>query len=263
MLNAVGQMSKGQGSEIQKAIVALEKKARDLDQASKLVSSEVYSQMLAEFRGEMNAIERLIIQTAPDIELSGARAANNSVTARLFYGTSQDMIEAGLDPTSAEAMAYFMQVIQDMNIKFEVPKPEELVTGYSQSQAFIDHMDKWGDGYANYFDDAVQQGVKNGWGPAKTARYARDMATNIPINAAYTWTRTLQLQAYRDASAEMERRNGKFIEKKIRIAALDGRTCPACIALHGTEVPVGQPITDHFNGRCDAIYVPAGGEMPE
>jgi hypothetical protein len=39
--------------------------------------------------------------------------------------------------------------------------------------------------------------------------------------------------------------------------------CPACIALHGTEVPVGESLRDHFNGRCDAIYVPIGGDMPE
>lgn len=263
MLSTIAQMSKGQGSEVQALVTALEKKAKAITEASKLVSSEVYSQMLAGFRVEMNKVETLIRQTAPNIELSGARAANNSVTARLFYGTSQDMIEAGLDPTSAEAMAYFMQLVKDVGIPFEVPKPEDLVTKYSQSEEFHNHMDKWGDGYADYFDDAIRNGVREGWSPAKVARYARDMATNIPVNAAYTWTRTLQLQSYRDASARMETLNGRFIEKKIRIAALDGRTCSACIALHGTEVPLGQSIRDHFNGRCDAIYVPAGGEMPE
>lgn len=263
MLSAIAQMSKGQGAEIQSLIVALEKQAKEITDAGKLVSSEVYSEMLAQFRGDMNKVERLIRQTAPDIELSGARAANNSVTARLFYGTSQDMIEAGIDPTSAEAMAYFMQLVKDVGIPFEVPRPEDLVIKYSQSEEFYKHMDKWGDGYADYFDNAMQRGVKDGWGSMKIARYARGMATNIPLNAAYTWTRTLQLQSYRDASAQMELMNGRFIEKKIRIAALDDRTCPACIALHGTEVPMGQSIKDHYNGRCDAIYVPAGGDMPE
>ena len=225
MLSAIAQMSKGQGSEVQALITALEKKAKAITEASKLVSSETYSQMLAGFRAEMNRVETLIRQTAPNIELSGARAANNSVTARLFYGTSQDMIDAGLDPTSAEAMAYFMQLTKDVGIPFEVPKPEDLVTKYSQSEEFYNHMDKWGDGYADYFDDAIRNGVREGWSPAKVARYARNMATDIPVNAAYTWTRTLQLQSYRDASAQMELLNGRFIEKKIRIAALDGRTC--------------------------------------
>jgi hypothetical protein len=173
------------------------------------------------------------------------------------------LIEQGIDPVSAEAYAYFMNIVKDMNLGWIAPDPADLVSRYSESDAFIERMEKWGDGYADIVNKSVKQGISDGWNPKKIARYIRKTATDLPINAAYTMTKTLQFQSYRDAAARMEEVNGRFIEKKIRIAALDGRTCPVCVALHGTEVPKGESIKDHYNGRCDAIYVPIGGDMPE
>lgn len=262
IMNGIAQLTKGQGSKLQQSLVALELKAKSLESA-KFYSSQVYSTVLADFRADMNAIERALIANADEIAQSGGEVARRSTVAKFFPGTTQDLIEQGINPLDAEVFAYFIGQISDKNLKIVVPPASELVGSYTQSQEFIDYMSKWGSGYADYMDDAVRQGLASGWSPIKTAYYVRNMATNLPMNAASTWTRTLQLNAYRDASARMERENGEFVEKKIRIAALDGRTCSACIALHGTEVPMGVRIDDHYLGRCDAIYVPVGGEMPE
>ena len=263
ILSAISRLTTGQGSELQQALVSLEEMAKDLVTTSQFARSDEYSRALANFRRLMNDTETLILEYAPEIELSGAEAARRSTTARMFYGTSQDMINAGIDPVDAASMSYFMDVIKNTGVPFSAPAAQDLVTLYTQSAAFIEKMAKWGDGYASIVNDSVISGISNGWGALKIARHIRDLFQSVPLNAAYNLTRTLQLQSYRDASARMEQINGAFIEKKIRIAALDGRTCPTCIALHGTEVPLGKPIKDHYSGRCDAIYIPAGGEMPE
>jgi hypothetical protein len=143
------------------------------------------------------------------------------------------------------------------------PTSLEFVEKYVTSQAWIDRMEGWGKGYAELIGNTLKQGVSEGWSPIRIAREMRKYAENLPISASENITRTLQLTAYRDASAQMELLNGRYIEKKIRVAALDERTCPACIALHGTEIPLGASVEDHYNGRCDAILIPVGGSMPD
>jgi len=108
----------------------------------------------------------------------------------------------------------------------------------------------------------MRNGIQKGWSPIRTAREMRRLAENLPKSASENITRTLQLTSYRDASLAMESLNGKYIERKIRIAELDEKTCAACIALHGTEMAVGERVDDHHNGRCDSILIPIGGSMP-
>lgn len=83
-------------------------------------------------------------------------------------------------------------------------------------------------------------------------------ASNMIYNDALTLTRTLQLTSYRDTYAIYQLENQDFITKQIRIASLDARCCLACIALHGTEIPVGSRIDDHYNGRCIGVSVTVG-----
>ena len=260
IMRGVSQITRMPG-ELQTSLAELDKAAKALDVIN--MDTPELSEALAVFRAKMNATETLVKQYALAVEVGGGKVAKRSTTAKLFYGTSQDLIDQGVDPVSAEAYSYFMGIVKDMNLGYIAPDPSSLVKHYSESDAFIERMNKWGDGYADVVNNSVQRGIAEGWNPKKIARYIRKTATDLPINAAYTVTKTLQFQSYRDASAEMERLNGRFIEKKIRMAALDGNTCAACIALHGTEVPKGESIKDHYNGRCDAIYVPAGGDMPE
>jgi hypothetical protein len=52
--------------------------------------------------------------------------------------------------------------------------------------------------------------------------------------------------------------NADILESQVRIAALDSRVCLCCIALHGKRYPIGDPILDHFNGRCIGVPVVRG-----
>ena len=44
------------------------------------------------------------------------------------------------------------------------------------------------------------------------------------------------------------------------MSALDIRTCPACLALHGRFYELHQPLVDHPNGRC--FLVPVIKDLP-
>lgn len=134
------------------------------------------------------------------------------------------------------------------------------ITNFVDSPAWIARMEKWGKGYADLTRNTIINEIARGAGPTAVAQKLRQLATNIPVSASDNLMRTLQLTAYREASLEMEKLNGKYIIKKIRIAALDQRTCLACIALHGTELEPGQRVDDHYRGRCTEYYVVPGGK---
>ncbi len=63
--------------------------------------------------------------------------------------------------------------------------------------------------------------------------------------------RTELLDASRAAQHESERLNSSLIDGWIWHATLDSRSCPSCLAMHGTEHPVEEfGPADHQNGRC-------------
>lgn len=105
----------------------------------------------------------------------------------------------------------------------------------------------------NDLKQIILNGIALGQNPRETARQLKDMAGYLPYYRYEALMRTTQLTAYREASAFNQLYNKDIIEYQIRYATLDGRTCVACIALHGQELPAGQRIDDHYNGRCTGI----------
>lgn len=67
--------------------------------------------------------------------------------------------------------------------------------------------------------------------------------------------RTELIDAHRRTDQAMARRNSSVIAAAVWVATLDRRTCPSCLARHGTEYP---PDTygpaDHVQGRCTFVY---------
>lgn len=83
--------------------------------------------------------------------------------------------------------------------------------------------------YGAQFVGAAQQvliaGLAAGQNPRTTARRLRELVTTMPAHSAAMYTRTLQMNAYRSATAMHQRANGRVLRKQIRIAALDDRCC--------------------------------------
>jgi hypothetical protein len=138
----------------------------------------------------------------------------------------------------------------------------QAATSYVDTDAWAERMENWAQGYGALVRQSVLNQIAKGAGPKAVASHLRQYAENVPVSAAESLTRTLQLTSYRDASAAMERVNGDFIEYKIRVAKLDGDTCLACIAEHGTRLEVGERVDDHYNGRCSELYKIPGAELP-
>ena len=261
MMKALRQMS--ESAEVQRALDALETHVAGLAGNTLKMADPELSQALAVIQKEMNFAQGLITDVAPNLAESGAEVANRAATAKLFGNVTDNLLLQNVNPLEASVYKMFLKLAAERNIPFSSPNPAVMARKFVASQAWIDRMDGWGDGYSALIADSIKQGLDSGWSPTRTAREIRRYATEMPRYAAENITRTTQMHSYREATAEIERRMGQFIERKVRIAALDLRTCPACIALHGTEIPVGQAVEDHFNGRCDAIYIPPGGEMPD
>lgn len=124
---------------------------------------------------------------------------------------------------------------------------------YVNSDAFGEQLSDYPADVLTTIRNQAVRGIAEGWNPVKTAEAIRKMAQGVPLAQAQTIARTLQLTSYRDATALQHAANADIITRRIRIAALDRRTCLACVALHGSVLEDGERVRDHHNGRCTEI----------
>lgn len=144
-----------------------------------------------------------------------------------------------------------------IGVEWVVPDPEAVaqVVNYTGNPLWQSKLGNYRDGILAVARNQAIRGVIEGWGPVRTARAVRQAGVDLPVSAANTMMRTLQLTGYREASVVHRLANAAILTAQIRIATLDDRTCLACIALHGTRLPINARIDDHHNGRCDSISV--------
>jgi SPP1 gp7 family putative phage head morphogenesis protein len=100
--------------------------------------------------------------------------------------------------------------------------------------------------------DALVDGILNGRGPRVTARAVRD-ALGSSTARALTIARTETLRAYRAAALDTYRANSDVVKGWVWHATLDGRTCPVCWAMHGTEHTLDATLGSHPNCRCAMV----------
>ena len=68
--------------------------------------------------------------------------------------------------------------------------------------------------------------------------------------------RTEMLQAHHDAALEFRKSNADILRGWVWTAELSKRTCPSCVANHGSIHPAGEPgPLDHQSGRCTATPI--------
>lgn len=103
---------------------------------------------------------------------------------------------------------------------------------------------------------ALIRSMSLGYGPAKLAREFRD-ALGIPLSRAMTIARTEQMRAYRSAALAEYRENRHVVKSHMWHCELGTRSCAACIAMHGTILPLTESIDGHVRCRCVGVPVTA------
>lgn len=92
-------------------------------------------------------------------------------------------------------------------------------------------------------------GTALGWNPRKTAREALNQGLAQGLNHILLVARDQQIRAYREASRQTYEK-ASMVESYTRLAAKNARTCPACLALDGTEYPTNVLMALHPQDRC-------------
>jgi hypothetical protein len=115
-------------------------------------------------------------------------------------------------------------------------------------------MDKeLGSAVAQLVADRLLQNAALGRNPRETARTVQ-RELGVGLEWALRTVRTAQIWSYRTAKQQSWAENPDLYKGWAWHAHLgDPRTCPACIAMHGTMHPPDEKLNDHYNGRCSPI----------
>ena len=101
------------------------------------------------------------------------------------------------------------------------------------------------------------QGVAAGRNPRETARLmVRDVQDTFDggLARAQVIARTETIDAYRAGAKAQHEANSDVLQGWVWLANLSERTCPSCVAMHGTEHALDEPgPLDHPQGRCSRM----------
>lgn len=108
---------------------------------------------------------------------------------------------------------------------------------------------------------ALVSGLALGLNPREIARQAAQ-ESGLTLNRALVISRTETLRAYRTATIDSYAENEDIVTGWVWMASLSGRTCPACLAMHGTFHPTTEKFGSHPNCRCVAVPQIKGAANP-
>lgn len=91
--------------------------------------------------------------------------------------------------------------------------------------------------------------------PPRTVGRAISRDVGLASARAQTIARTETLRSYRMAQQVAWERNKALVPRFRRLAALNRRTCPACLAMDGAEQETGTLMASHPNDRCTVVPI--------
>lgn len=213
-------------------------RAAELAAAGEQMSEDdpVLRALLADFGDQLRRDALLIDTAAPDLQSLGIDAAGQFFRQTTIPGLTDAML-AGF------------------GIEWNSPDPEAInaAVQFTTSEAWAAELAKYQTGIESQVREIALRGIVSGRGPLDIAREVRGAIDSIPAYRANSTMRTLQLESYRTGAALHQDANRGILEVQIRIAALDARTCLCCISEHGKELPIGEKVVDHDQGRCTSI----------
>lgn len=237
----VGELQNG---VIDKRLKELATEAERLAQNNEKLSPDnpVLLQLLRDVDTAMNRNVDAITSAAPDLAQAGVQSASEISNVLTFAGMS--------DNTRASILSQWNR-----------PDPQAVASlvDFTNDNAFADMLKKYQTGVIDAIRKKVTAGFVQGWGARRSARAIRTVTMGLPASQAESLLRTLHLVAYRRGTAATQAANAHLLQPTaIRVAVLDVRTCLSCIALHGTPIKIGEPVPDHWQGRCTSIAVVKG-----
>jgi SPP1 gp7 family putative phage head morphogenesis protein len=143
--------------------------------------------------------------------------------------------------------------------------PSEAVAdlvGFTETGPLRELLDKLGPDVSQGFREALIESVAIGRNPRETARRVRK-EFSVGLSKALRISRTEQLRSYRAATLRNYQANSDIIDGWVWLAAKQGRTCPMCLAMDGTEHKLSETLNDHPQGRCRAIPHVKGHKLPQ
>ncbi len=246
--NAASQVLKAMGRELESGIIAqrlaeLDAEALRLAAAGEKLSPDnpVLRTVIADMESVLRRNQQRVTDVAADMAIEGVRAANEGTYRLTMSNVPDNTIRNLWNQVDPEAVGALTDFTQDAD---------------------------WNNLMGGYTDEILERlklkatfGFTQGWGPRRTAAALRQLAVGMPVSRAETLMRTLYLQSYRRGTAASHLANADILAPSAtRIAVLDRRTCLACVVLHGSRVPLGSTVKDHYNGRCTVIASVRGFE---
>jgi SPP1 gp7 family putative phage head morphogenesis protein len=143
----------------------------------------------------------------------------------------------------------------NLTASFVDPNPDNLrhLTGHlADGSPLAGLFSGLGEEVAQQARDALVQGVTLGWNPNRMATQI-GQALDMPRHRAITIMRTESQRVYRETARETYMANDDVVASWTWMATLSPRTCPACLAMHGTVHPVTETLDGHPRCRCAMI----------
>lgn len=244
-------------------------------------TSGIIDRRLTELKAEaarlVEAGERLTpnnpVMRALFADMEDVLQQNRRLIAQAGVRLQADSVEAAALINRQLALPGFSDVeLARLGARWNTADPEvvnELV-GFVTNPAWEAQLGSYGDDVLNVVRNQAITGTAQGWGPARITRAITRKIRGLPAagdigrvagvseHQAQNMMRTLQMQSFRGAQTINRVVNADILEEQIRIAALDERTCLACVSLHGERFPINERIDDHHQGRCTSIPVVRG-----
>lgn len=185
-----------------------------------------------------------------DSLLAGAATSLTTSAAQLVQVTADleaSTIAAQMPPTAGD--------MASLTVRFDRVSPEALDAIVKRTTQQITALSK---PLSREATDVMLrnlvQGIARGLSPRDVARRmvrAAELGFNGGLSRALTVARTELLDAYRAAALAQQTANRDVLAGWVWLARLDTRTCPSCVAMHGSVHDLDEEGPwDHQNGRC-------------
>jgi SPP1 gp7 family putative phage head morphogenesis protein len=226
----------------------LDRITRRIEEAQKAgqplgVSWLFQQERLANLKREAEAeIARFAREAAQETEARQAEAVERAVEE------SQRLMKAALGPAPPTALAG----VEASFVRLPTSAITELVGRLGDGSPLRALFDTLGPMVAERLETGLLSGLAAGLGPREIAREVAD-GVALGLNRALLISRTEVLRAHREASRLTYQANADVVDGWVWHANLDRRTCPACIALHGSFHELDERLDGHPACRCAPI----------